>query len=99
MAVEQDVTLVAQDTDIQGAGMQVDPAVKWMLMGVGSHEVSSFVVNLFSTTSIPPGYAEGEASYMIMALERTSHTAGFFLRRALVGCGPPLSLGDRRLKE
>jgi len=41
-------------------------------MGVESHEVSSFVVNLFSTTSIPPGYAEGEASYIINRLQRTA---------------------------
>jgi hypothetical protein len=55
MAVEQDFTIVAQDTDIHASGMQIDTAVKWMLMGVESHEVSSFVVNLFSATSIPPG--------------------------------------------
>jgi len=63
---------VAQDADLHRAGMQVDTAVKWMLMGVESHEVSSFVVNLFSTTSIPPGYAEGEASYIINRLQRTA---------------------------
>jgi len=69
IAVQQEFTIVAQDTDIHGAGMQVDTAVKWMRMGVESHEVSSFVVNLFSTTSIPPGYAEGEASYIIKRLQ------------------------------
>ena len=51
--------------------MQVDTAVKWMLIGVESHEVSSFVVNLFATTSIPLGYAAGEASYIIKGLEST----------------------------
>ena len=65
---------MAQDTDIHGAGMQVDTAVKWMLMGVESHEVSSFVVNLFSTTSIPPGYAEGEASYIIKSVQPTPYS-------------------------
>ena len=52
--------------------MQIDTAVKWMRMGVESHEVSFFVVNFFSTTSIPPGYAEGEASYIIKALHLTA---------------------------
>jgi hypothetical protein len=32
---------VIQDTDVHGAGMQVDAAVKLMLLRVEAHEVSS----------------------------------------------------------
>ena len=73
--------------------MQVDTAVKWMLMGVESHEVPSFVVNLFATTSIPPGYAEGEASYIIIAVERTDHTIGFFPSEDVSGVWPATHRG------
>jgi hypothetical protein len=31
MAVQQDVAILAQETDVHGAGMQVDPAVKRVL--------------------------------------------------------------------
>jgi hypothetical protein len=41
MAVSQDFSLLTQDADIHGAGMQVDAAVKLVLIGVKSHEVSS----------------------------------------------------------
>jgi hypothetical protein len=40
IAVQQEFTVVAQETDIHASGMQVDAAVKWGLMGVESHEVS-----------------------------------------------------------
>ena len=42
--VQHDLALLIQDTDIHGAGMQVDAAVKWVLFGVESHEVSSSFV-------------------------------------------------------
>jgi hypothetical protein len=32
---------VVENTDVHGAGMQVDAAVKLMLLGVEAHEVSS----------------------------------------------------------
>jgi hypothetical protein len=46
VAVQHDCTLVTQDTDIPASGMQVDAAVKWVLVGVESHEVSSLLVYL-----------------------------------------------------
>jgi hypothetical protein len=46
IAMHQDFPLLAHDADIHGAGMQVDPTVKWVLVGVESHEVSSFLRNL-----------------------------------------------------
>ena len=39
--VQQDLAVLVQDTDVHGAGMQVDAAVKLVLFGVESHEVSS----------------------------------------------------------
>jgi hypothetical protein len=41
MAVDQDFPTLVQDANVHGPGMQVDPAVKLMLFGVESHEVSS----------------------------------------------------------
>jgi hypothetical protein len=46
ITVQKDFTVVTQDADVHGTGMQVDTAVKRVWMGVESHEVSSFVVNL-----------------------------------------------------
>jgi len=34
IAVQQDVAILAQDADVHGVGMQVDPAVKLVLIGV-----------------------------------------------------------------
>jgi hypothetical protein len=39
--VQHDLTVLIQDAEIHGAGVQVDPAVKLVLLGVESHEVSS----------------------------------------------------------
>jgi hypothetical protein len=39
--VEHDLALLIQDAEVHGAGVQVDPAVKLVLLGVESHEVSS----------------------------------------------------------
>ena len=41
IAVQQDLAVLVQDTDVHGAGMQVDATVKLVLFGVESHEVSS----------------------------------------------------------
>ena len=41
VAVHQDVPGIVHDTDVHAPGMQVDPAVKWVLRGVESPEVSS----------------------------------------------------------
>jgi len=41
IAVDQNRAGLVQETDVHGAGMQVDAAVKWVLLGVEAHEVSS----------------------------------------------------------
>jgi hypothetical protein len=41
VAVHQHLALLVQDTEVQGAGMEIDAAGKWVLLGVESHEVSS----------------------------------------------------------
>jgi hypothetical protein len=46
--VQHDVALLVEHADIHSLRGQVDAAVKGVLGGVKSHEVSSFVVNLFS---------------------------------------------------
>jgi hypothetical protein len=59
MAVQQELAILAQEVDAHAAGMPIDLAVKGVGVGVESHEVSSYLVNLgFSTTSITLGYAE-----------------------------------------
>jgi hypothetical protein len=56
--------------------MQVNTAVKLVLVGVEAHEVSSSLVSgSFPDASIPLGYAEGEASIIINGMQRTRHTA------------------------
>jgi hypothetical protein len=67
---------VAQDADVHRAGVQVDTTVKWVLLGVESHEVSSSLVSgSFPNASIPLGYAEGEASIIINVLQGDAQEA------------------------
>ena len=77
MPMQQDFSVLADDADRHGAGMQVDPTVKLMLVGGASHEVSSFLSDqlFIPTASIPPGYAEGEASIIIKGMEPTAYSA------------------------
>jgi hypothetical protein len=75
IAVQPDFPIVAQDADVHGAGVQVDTTVKWVLLSVESHEVSSSLVKgSFPTASIPLGYAEGEASIIINRLQPTPYS-------------------------
>jgi hypothetical protein len=90
LTVEHRLALLIEDADVQGAGMSVDAAVKWVLLGVESHEVSSFLVT-FPTIRIPLGYAEEGTSISINPVERTGHTTGFLSKRVSVACGPPLT--------
>jgi hypothetical protein len=91
VAGQQDFALMAYDTAVHGAGVQVDPTVQWVLSGGESHEVSSFLRNqlFIPTTSIPLGYAEGEASYIINGLEPTPYSLRF---AAAFGRGSGLAL-------
>jgi hypothetical protein len=41
IAMHQDLTVVVENTDVHGAGMEVDATVKLVLLGVEAHEVSS----------------------------------------------------------
>jgi hypothetical protein len=41
MAVPHDLAILTQETDVHGAGMQVEAAVQWRLWGVAAQEVSS----------------------------------------------------------
>jgi hypothetical protein len=75
MLVQHDVPVVVHDTDGQTPGMQGDPTVKWVVLGGEAHEVSSSVVQgAFPNASIPPGYAEGEASIIINRVQATANS-------------------------
>jgi hypothetical protein len=39
--VQQDLSVLIQDAEVHAAGVQVDPTVKLVLLGVESHQVSS----------------------------------------------------------
>ena len=55
IAVQQDLTIMAQDADVHGTGMQVDPTVKLVVVDVETHEVSSsFVSERFSQRQHTP---------------------------------------------
>src|SRR5207244_10902230 len=41
ITMHYDLAVLTQDTDVHGAGMQIDAAVKWVLLGVEAHAVSS----------------------------------------------------------
>ena len=95
MTVHQDLAVLVEDADVHRPGVPVDAAVKWVLSGVKSHEVSSFLVNRFSpdqhTTVV-----WGGASISVKAVERTGHTTGFFPGQVSVGCGrSPRAFGVR----
>jgi hypothetical protein len=73
--VQHDFPVVVHDTDVHTPGMQVDPTVKWGLLGGESHEVSSsLVTGSFPNASILPGYAEGEASIIIKGVQATAYS-------------------------
>ena len=71
MTVHQDLAVLVEDADVHRPGVPVDAAVKWVLSGVKSHEVSSFLVNRFSLINIPR-WSAGEASININALQLTT---------------------------
>src|SRR3989441_2562204 len=73
IAVQQELTIVAQDADVHGPGMQVDATVKSVLIGVKSHEVfSSFVSDFSQAQHTIGGYVEEEASIIIKGLHLTA---------------------------
>jgi hypothetical protein len=39
--MHHNLPVMVENADIHGAGMQVDTAVKWVLLGIEAHEVSS----------------------------------------------------------
>jgi hypothetical protein len=74
IAVQQDFSVLAHDEDIHGSGMQIDPTVKLVLVGVESHEVSSLLVNhiRFPLPAYHRGTLRGEASIIINRLQATA---------------------------
>ena len=75
--MQPDLAVVVKNTDVQGAGMQVDATVKWVLFRVESHEVSSACVReRFPSASIPPGSAEGGGLNKYQALQPTPARRG-----------------------
>jgi hypothetical protein len=48
IAVQQNFPLLTQEADVHGAGMQVDPAIHWVWVGVEAPKVSSSLVSGFS---------------------------------------------------
>jgi hypothetical protein len=76
MPVEKDLPILAQDTDVHGAGMEVDTTIKLVLLGVESHEVSSSSVGCVPNASIPRWYAEEGASISINAMQRIAEKVG-----------------------
>jgi hypothetical protein len=63
--------------------MQVNTAVKLVLVGVEAHEVSSSLVSgSFPDASIPLGYAEGEASIIIKRVQATAYSGRSYLAPA-----------------
>jgi hypothetical protein len=73
--VAQDGSILVQDAKVHGTGVQVDATIKFVLLGVESHEVSSSSVGCFPNASIPRWYAEEGASISINTVERTRHKA------------------------
>ena len=71
MTVHQDLLDLVEDAGVHRPGVPVDAAVKWVLSGVKSHEVSSFLVNRFSLISIPRWSAGEGASISIKAFVPT----------------------------
>jgi hypothetical protein len=53
--MQHNLAVTVQDTDVQGAGMEINATVKLMLLGVESHEVSSSPSVVFPSPSIPWG--------------------------------------------
>lgn len=45
--VKDGFSFLIQDTDVHGSGVQIDAAIILVLLGVESHRVSSFGLNLF----------------------------------------------------
>jgi hypothetical protein len=72
--VQDDLPIPIQDAEIHATGMQIDAAVKLVLLGVESHEVSSSSEGCVPNASIPRGYAEEGASISINRLQATGNS-------------------------
>ena len=65
--------VVVHDTDVHTPGMQVDTAVKWVLIVVASHEVSSsFVSDFVSKSAYHWGTLRGRPTMIINRVLRNS---------------------------
>jgi hypothetical protein len=72
MPVDQDLAVLAQDTDRHGARVSIDATVKFVLLVVESHEVSSSSVGCRPSASIPRRHAEEGASISINGMQATT---------------------------
>ena len=88
IAMHEALTALVADADVHRSGMQVDAAVKWVLGGVESHEVSSSLERDFPTASIPSGYAGEGASISIKGLELTAASVRSCVAPALCRADP-----------
>lgn len=73
--VEHGVALLIQDAKVHGSGVQIDSAIKFVLVGVQSHMASSFGVNCFS----PKRHFIMPWEEALMSIKRLQRTA--FSRR------------------
>jgi hypothetical protein len=75
MAMHQDLAALVEDADRHGPGMQVDPTITWVLLGVESPEVSSFLGCCYlPNASRPRRYAEEGASISIKGIQATAYS-------------------------
>jgi hypothetical protein len=79
--MQKDLSILIQDADLHGPGMQVNATVEFVLFGVESHEVSSSLgCYALPSASIPRRYAEEGASISINMLQRTGDQRWFSAR-------------------
>jgi hypothetical protein len=67
----QDLAVLAEDTHVHAASVQINATIRFMRFGVESHEGSSSSVGCFPGTNIPRRYVEEGASISIKGLEPT----------------------------
>jgi hypothetical protein len=68
-AMPQDLAVLAKDTHVQAASMQINAAIRFGLLGVESHEVSSSSLGCLPNASSPTAVCRGGG------LNKYQHTA------------------------
>jgi hypothetical protein len=91
-AMPQDLAVLAKETHVQAASMQIKAALRFGLLGVESPEVSSASRGCLPNASRPRRYAEEGASISINTLQRTGgqrRVVAWWPRQKLVVVLPP----------